>query len=120
MDSNRIYNMLGLAQKAGRITAGENLVLDKLDHGGFSLILIAENISNPSLKLVLDRLHGKMIPCWQFGSKEDLGRAVGKSPRTVLGINDKGLAGALLEMLRMNDKACEIIHKPDKNNNINI
>ena len=96
---NKILNMLGLAQKAGRIASGELAVRNAVKTGKVSYLLIARDASAASRKSLSDMAASRKIPCHVWGTKEELGQAVGKEERSGIAITDSGFAGRIRIML---------------------
>ncbi len=92
---NKIYNYLGLAQRAGRIASGEQAVGGSLARRKVHLVLIAVDASDNTRSrfMSLARRHGAEYEI--FGEKSLLGHAIGKSPRAVVGILDRNFANVI-------------------------
>jgi ribosomal protein L7Ae-like RNA K-turn-binding protein len=98
----RIKNYLGLAQKAGKIAAGDQAVLNLIAKGKACLIVMAEDISakiNAQLRQAFAQ-NGENIPVIVWGNKKDLGSAIGKSPRGMIAFSDIGFAKAVLKLFK--------------------
>ncbi len=98
MDS--VYFWLGLSRKAGKIVSGDAAVREALQKRRICLLILAsdgaERTVNAFQKLAADF----KIPWVQFGLKIELGAAIGKPPRTVLGLTDSNLAVGLQKFLQ--------------------
>ncbi|MCQ2559580.1 MAG: ribosomal L7Ae/L30e/S12e/Gadd45 family protein [Clostridia bacterium] len=98
MDS--AYFWLGLSRKAGKIESGDAAVREALQRKKVCLLILASDGAartvNTFQKLAVDL----KIPWVQFGLKAELGTAIGKPPRTVLGITDPNLASGLQKFLQ--------------------
>ena len=98
---NKIYSLLGLAMKGGRIASGEHQTLEAVKSGDAALVLVAEDASDNTQKLFRDKCAFYHVPVQQYGKKEDLGRAIGKDLRSSLAVCDDGLATAIKKQLEM-------------------
>lgn len=49
MNSDRLLSLLGLARRAGRLTMGNDAVIDSLEEGVSALVLFADDLSPLSL-----------------------------------------------------------------------
>ena len=96
----RILNILGLAQKAGRLAAGERAVEDAIRSGKARLLLIAKDASANSRKHPSDMAVYRSLPYVFWGNKEELGRTIGKEERSGIVINDPGLADRIQVLLK--------------------
>ena len=93
--NKKIANYLGLAQKAGKIAAGDMAVLTAIKKGKAKLILIASDIA-PSVKKELEaELDHSVIPVYVWEDKIYLGSIIGKSKRGALAVLDKGFADVI-------------------------
>ena len=63
------------------------------------LVLVSEDASDNTKKLFKDKSSYRNIPYVYFSNKLQLGYAIGKAPRAVLGIKDINLAGAIKKIL---------------------
>lgn len=97
MTSRGVYQVFGLAYRAGKAAWGYQAVMDALDRGKACLLVIAADAS--------PRLQNKMTTlCRQrkceviiFGCKEFIGAALGKPPCSVIGLLDENFARMVRE-----------------------
>ncbi|NLY43602.1 MAG: 50S ribosomal protein L7ae [Clostridiaceae bacterium] len=90
--SYKVYGMIGLAQKAGKVVTGEEGCAEAIKKGKSKLVIIAENSSDNTKKKFMDMCFYRNIPYIVFGTKELLGKYTGKKNRAVLSIRDKNFA----------------------------
>lgn len=109
----RIISLLGQARKSGNFTSGTNLVEAELrrDPQPHWFAMLARDISEDILEKIVKRLDLASVPYGVFLSKEDLGDALGKSPRSVVLVKDAGIAGAIGESL---DRCLRVLNKGGK------
>jgi len=91
-----ITSMLGLARRAGKVYTGESQVEALLKKKKGYLLLIAEDSPGAYTKFS-PWAHDLDIPVLKIGTKQELGSAVGLSPRSIILIDDKGFADAILK-----------------------
>lgn len=103
MVQNKIYSLLGLAQRGGHVASGEFMVENSVKAGKTHLVILAMDASENTRKKFSNMCAYREIPIMIFGSKEELGRAIGKEMRVSIAVTDHGLAGAILK--QMNDFA---------------
>lgn len=101
---NKIYLLIGLSTKAGRLTGGEDAVEKSIKSLKAQLVIVAEDASDNTRKKFMDICKYRNIEMRFFGSKELLGRYSGKELRAVLAITDKGLADRLKELIDGRDQ----------------
>ena len=88
-------NFLGIAFSAGSLISGEEMVVKAVRSGKVSLVIIAEDLSENTYKKVTDKCRFYNVECLQKGTSEEIGQAIGKSFRKVIGITDRNFAKAL-------------------------
>lgn len=98
MQNNRILSMLGLCTKAGRIKSGAFATSDAVKTYKAFLVIIAEDASDNTKKEFTNMCSFYETPCWEYGTKENLGRAIGKEERSVVAVCDEGFANSLIKI----------------------
>ena len=91
-DAERIYTMLGFAQKSGKLSSGENTVEAKVKDKGAKLVIVAEDApehTKERFEHLAQRFNADFMI---FGEKNRLGQSIGKSPRNVVLVSDKNFA----------------------------
>ncbi len=96
---DKVLGLIGLAKKAGKITAGAEMAEDAVRHGKSKLIIIAEDISPNGRKAICDASKHYGVKFLTYKTKQELGAAVGSEIRAVISINDEGLAKAIEEKI---------------------
>ena len=97
----RVFSLLGQARKSGRVTSGTSLVEGELRRGSDEtwLGLMAADASMGIAERIEKALNAASVPYRVFSSREELGDAVGKSPRSVVLVRDGGMAKIIRESL---------------------
>ena len=99
-DKERAYGMIGLDARAGKAVSGSDAVTGAVRAGNVKLLIITKDISGNSLDKVLRNITGTdEIPCYSFGSSDELGDALGKPARAVAAITDKSFADGISAIL---------------------
>ena len=98
-DKDRVYGMLVLAARAGKIVSGSDAVIGAIRSGNVELLIISKDISRNSLDKILKNMGSEEVICYSFGTAEDLGYALGKPDRTVAAITDKSFAEGISAIL---------------------
>ena len=91
----RVYNYLGLAQRAGRVVSGEQALEVTLAKRRVFLMLIASDASSNTYNKFKSLAQKHDVEYFVFGEKERLGHAIGKSPRAVVGVIDRNFANVI-------------------------
>jgi ribosomal protein L7Ae-like RNA K-turn-binding protein len=93
----RIFAMIGMAQKAGKVSAGAVAVKNSIIRKRACLLIMSSDISSATKESLLSNCEKLGIPFITVGDKYELGTAVGKAYRVAVTINDKGLSGSILK-----------------------
>ena len=96
---DRVLGMLGLAQRAGRLVSGEEMTINAVKDGSAMLVIVADDASENTKKLFTDKCGFYEVPLILYGTKDTLGRAIGKIERSSLALNDKGFAEVVKKLL---------------------
>lgn len=96
---NRVLSLVGLATKAGRTVSGEFSTEKAVKSGEASLVIVSEEASDNTKKKFRNMCEYYKVPICFFGSKDELGRAMGKEFRASLAVTDEGLGNALIKQL---------------------
>ncbi|MBE5883655.1 MAG: 50S ribosomal protein L7ae [Lachnospiraceae bacterium] len=100
MKQNKVLSLLGIAMRGRNLVSGEFQTLDAVKTGAAMLVIIAEDASANTKKLFTDKCSFYEVPVYSYGTKEALGRAIGKDLRSSLGVCDAGLADAIVKQLK--------------------
>lgn len=92
IQSKKVLGTLGLAMKAKGVASGEFLTEKAIRDGLAYLVIVAEDASSNTKKKFFDSCTYYKIPYKEFGSKDMLGKAIGKEFRASLAITDSGFA----------------------------
>ena len=99
MKQNKVYSLLGIAMRGRNLVSGEFQTMESIKKGSAMLVIIAEDASDNTRKLFTDKCSFYEVPVLQYGTKEALGRAIGKDLRSSIGVCDAGLADAIIKQL---------------------
>lgn len=99
MGQNKILSLLGLAAKGRNVVSGEFQTENAVKDGSAMLVLVAMDASANTKKLFTNKCSNYKIPVFEYGTKESLGRAIGRDMRSSLAIRNAGLAKAIIKHL---------------------
>ena len=91
--------MIGLASRAGAVKSGEFSVEKAVKSGRGKLVLVASDASDNTKKMFMDMCRFYKVPIRIFGTKEELGHALGQEYRDVVSMQEPGLAQAVRKLL---------------------
>jgi len=97
--TNKIYSMLGLAMKAGKLITGSDVCERMIKSGKTVLVILASDCSEGTCKKFKDMCTYRNIPIRIFGDKQSLGKYTGKNERVVLALSDKGFSEVIGKMI---------------------
>ena len=97
--TNKIYSMLGMAKKAGKLLTGSDVCEKALKSGRISLIIISGDSSEGTAKKFRDMCSFRNIPYRIFGNRNTLGKSTGKDEIVIIGLQDKGFSNIILTMI---------------------
>lgn len=83
-------NTLGLAMRAGKVVSGEDQVLDSIKSQKATFVLLSQDAGKSTKKRITDKCKTYQVPIYQYGTREELGKAIGKPARVVIAITDAG------------------------------
>lgn len=95
--------MLGIAAKSGNVVSGEFSTEKAVKTGHAYMVIVSEEASANTNKMFTNMTDFYEVPMYVFGTKEELGRCIGKEFRASLAITDENLANAVESKL----KACK-------------
>ncbi len=99
MKCSKVLSLLGIAMRGRNLVSGEFQTLEAIKKGTAMLVIVAEDASDNTKKLFHDKSSFYEVPVVDFGTKEELGRSIGKDIRSALAICDPGLADAVVKQL---------------------
>lgn len=98
--ADKILQMIGLCQKAGRCASGAVQVEESIKNYEALLVVAAKDASENTLKHLTDMCAYRQIPICIYGNLSDLGKFTGKDKRAAVAITDEGFAGKIEAMIR--------------------
>lgn len=97
-------SFIGMGKKAGFLTVGEMGVTLDLKKRKSSLILVAEDASDNTKKKFKNMSQYRDTEILIYETKEKLGEILGKKAVSVISVNDKNFAKALLDKIEVEEK----------------
>lgn len=99
MNNNKVLSLLGLAQKAGKIKSGEFATEKAVKTNTAYVVVVADDASDNTKKKFSNMCLYYEVPIFCFGSREDLGGAIGKEFRASLAVTDANFAKAIKKQM---------------------
>ncbi|QOY34515.1 YlxQ family RNA-binding protein [Anaerobacillus isosaccharinicus] len=93
------FSLLGLAARARMLATGEELVIKSIRKKEVYLVIVADDASESTKKKLQDKCNFYNVTLKFAADRGQLGAAIGKHERVVIGVTDKGFAQKLLSIL---------------------
>lgn len=98
-----VLGILGLARRAGSVVTGTGAVRDAVRADTARFVLLAGDAAPGQVGKVANLLRHRTVPWTTWGTREELGRAVGAAPLSAIAIMNDGFARRLHQELRGNE-----------------
>ena len=98
--SKKIYGLIGICQKAGKLISGEFSCEVAIKKNTVYLVILAEDASENTRKKFKDKCAYRNVPLVEFGTKESLGMAIGKVKRATIAVVDENLAEKIAVLIK--------------------
>lgn len=98
--TNRVETMLGFAQKAGKLTSGEEGCRGNAKQGKAVLIILATDASENTKAAIRGIATQYQVKLVEWGEKEALGSCIGKASRAAIAVLDLHFAREIESCLK--------------------
>ena len=95
--NSKVATLLGFASKAKKLVSGESAVEAILKKGQARLLVLAADISPNLHRKYALWAEDLSVPILCMGTKQELGIAMGMSPRSVIAVTDDNFAKSILD-----------------------
>ncbi len=92
------YDLLGLAQRAGKVQSGEAAAETVIKKNKAKLVIVAKDASENTKRNFTTMAYSRRARLIEAGEKLLLGTALGRSPRSVVVITDDNFANRLHQL----------------------
>ena len=99
MNENKVIGYLGLATKAGKLVSGEFMTEKSVKEGKAKVVIVAGDASDNTKKMFYNMCKFYEVPLYFYGTKDELGHAIGKAMRSSLAITDENFAKSVTKHL---------------------
>lgn len=99
MKRDSVLSLISIAKKAGKIAAGEFQTENAVKSGKASLVVVSSEASDNTKKKFLNMCSFYEVPAYLYGSKVELGAAIGCEFRASLAVMDEGLSKSIQKKL---------------------
>lgn len=98
-NKNKILTLVGFAYKSKKLVSGEGITLEQIKKNKVKLVLLSNDASDNTAKRIKDKSKTRNIRVCENFDRYELGRAIGKEERVVIGITDSNFAGSIVTLL---------------------
>ena len=99
MNNQKILNLLGLAQRARKVTLGEEFVLKELSKDQSNLVFLASDAGENIKNKIIKKTNYYSVNLINTFTTIELSKAIGKENRKVILVSDKGFINKFTEYL---------------------
>lgn len=96
---DKIYGLLGLCAKSGKLSFGTEAVLDKISKHKVKLVIIAEDTSEKSKEKFINICSKNNIDYYIFGTINSNSKAIGRDNKSIIAVEDINFASAIKNKL---------------------
>ena len=109
MKQNRVLSLVGLATKAGKTVSGEFSTEKAVKTGTAYLVIVSDEASYNTKKKFRNMCDYYQVPVYFYGTKTELGGAMGKEFRASMAVTDQGLSDAIRKQLTLANGGSEYV-----------
>ncbi len=102
--SKKIFSLIGLAVRSRNAVSGEFMTEKAIKSGSAVLVIVSTDASENTRHMFQNKCDFYHVPMYRFGTKEELGHAMGKEMRTSLAILDNGFADSIQKIFAETSK----------------
>ena len=102
VNSKKLLSLIGLAKRARKVVSGEFSTEKSVKSGKSHMVIVSEEASDNTKKMFTNMCTHYKVPIYLFGTKDELGHAMGQEFRASLYVEDAGFAKAMAELININ------------------
>ena len=87
---DRLLSFLGIAQKAGKVVSGGEQCENAIRSGQAKLVVLALDAKKNTSEMIQNKCGYYGVALIRYGTKDALGRAIGKGERACAAVTDEG------------------------------
>lgn len=96
---DKVLSLLGLAARGKNLVSGEFLTEKSVKTGKAALVIVGVDASDNTKKMFTDMCTYRSVPIYFYGTKSEIGRALGKELRASVAVTDSGMAANIKKRL---------------------
>lgn len=99
INNKRVLGLLGLCTKAGEISFGTDACIDLIQKNKVKLIIVAEDAADRTKRNFKFLCNKNNIQIVEFGTIEEVSKAIGKKNKAVIGIKNNSLSNEIYKII---------------------
>lgn len=99
MISNKVYGLIGLAMRAGKIAFGADSVEDLIKKRKLKLVIVAKDSSERTRNNFEFICNKNNIPIIIFGNIENISKSIGKQNKAIIGVKEANIANEICKIV---------------------
>ena len=99
METDKVFRLLGLATRAGKIAFGYESVVDTINKNKAKLVLVAEDASERTKRNILRIAQENNVQVKVYGNIEKISSNIGKENKAVVCIKDVNFSKEMLKII---------------------
>lgn len=97
--SDKVLSLLGLAARGRNLVSGEFSTEKAVKGRKAALVIVSSEASDNTKKMFTNMCIFYQTPIYFYGTKEALGKAIGKEMRASVAVTDQGMAESIIKRL---------------------
>ena len=102
VNKKKLLSLIGLATRARKVVSGEFSTEKSVKSGRSHLVIVSEEASENTKKMFTNMCTYYKVPIYLFGTKDELGHAMGQEFRASLSVEDVGFAKSMAGLMNVN------------------
>lgn len=99
MEQNKVYRLLGLATRAGKIAFGTESVTETVAKRKAKLVVVAIDSADRTKRNLVRVCEENNINIREYGNIEELSKCIGKQNKAVIAIKDINFSNEILRLI---------------------
>lgn len=97
--SDKVLSLLGLAARGRNLVSGEFSTEKAVKGRKAALVIVSSEASDNTKKMFTNMCTFYQTPIYFYGTREALGKAIGKEMRASVAVTDQGMAESIIKRL---------------------
>ena len=99
LKTNKIFGLLGLARRAGKISFGTESSIDTIERKKAKLVIVAEDSSQRTKKNFQNLCIKQKVPIRIYGTIEEISKSIGQNNKAVVVIKDENFSNEIVKKI---------------------